>query len=286
MPNAAAIEIPKPRTHQCRHLFTDGHQCGSCALRGEKLCFYHTTARRPTPHRSEDGLVKLSFPEPEDLHAVQRALGEVLRLLGERELDARDAGPILRTLAIASTNLARMDRQNSRRQAHHLAHPEVAMALEPVHDVVQDPILGLIALAPPEEHQSEAAPEAETASLAELLLAAPPQTVTPETLPDPMDVILQAHHLPTAPIALFEFAKRELALFQREFKSRKEPFTLSNGIPLQPLDLYTFALDRFDRHIREQGGNPDRLPLDDELSTPKPPYLISNEHFCTLEQIA
>ncbi len=43
--------MPEPKPYQCRHLFTDGHQCGSPALRGEELCYFHHTARRPNPRR-------------------------------------------------------------------------------------------------------------------------------------------------------------------------------------------------------------------------------------------
>ena len=29
-----------PKRYQCRHIFTDGHRCGSPCLRGEELCYY------------------------------------------------------------------------------------------------------------------------------------------------------------------------------------------------------------------------------------------------------
>ena len=37
------------RQYQCRHIFTDGHRCGSICLRGEPFCYYHHTTRKPAP---------------------------------------------------------------------------------------------------------------------------------------------------------------------------------------------------------------------------------------------
>ena len=41
--------MPDPTRLQCRHIFTDGHRCGSPCLRREPFCFYHHTARPPKP---------------------------------------------------------------------------------------------------------------------------------------------------------------------------------------------------------------------------------------------
>jgi hypothetical protein len=35
--------------YHCRHIFTDGHRCGSNSLRNEDFCFYHHNTRRPKP---------------------------------------------------------------------------------------------------------------------------------------------------------------------------------------------------------------------------------------------
>ncbi|RSL15183.1 hypothetical protein EDE15_0661 [Edaphobacter aggregans] len=40
--------MTEPKRYQCRHIFTDGHSCGSPCLRHEDFCYYHhTTRRRP-----------------------------------------------------------------------------------------------------------------------------------------------------------------------------------------------------------------------------------------------
>ena len=31
----------------CRHIFTDGHRCGSPSLTDELFCYYHHTTRKP-----------------------------------------------------------------------------------------------------------------------------------------------------------------------------------------------------------------------------------------------
>ena len=46
----------QPRRFQCRHIFTDGHRCGSPCLRGEEFCFYHPVSAsgghsRPVAHQ-------------------------------------------------------------------------------------------------------------------------------------------------------------------------------------------------------------------------------------------
>ena len=38
---------PEPKKYYCRHIFTDGHRCGSPALRNQHFCYYHHATRRP-----------------------------------------------------------------------------------------------------------------------------------------------------------------------------------------------------------------------------------------------
>ena len=40
--------------HQCRHIFTDGHRCGSVSLRNEAFCYYHHNFRQPVPKQELD----------------------------------------------------------------------------------------------------------------------------------------------------------------------------------------------------------------------------------------
>ena len=48
------IEIDPPRhtkPYLCRHIFTDGHRCGSRALLHENFCYYHHAHRKPVLKR-------------------------------------------------------------------------------------------------------------------------------------------------------------------------------------------------------------------------------------------
>ena len=45
----ASTTETQPKRYQCRHIHTQGHRCGSPALRGELFCYYHHTTRKPAP---------------------------------------------------------------------------------------------------------------------------------------------------------------------------------------------------------------------------------------------
>ncbi|WP_263382556.1 hypothetical protein [Granulicella arctica] len=137
-------EAKKP--YQCRHIFTDGHQCGSPALRTQKLCFYHHTSRQPAAHKTVHGITFIALPAPDDFHAIQRGLSEVLRLLASNGIDDRHATALIKGLSVCSTNLARAAR-------HAKSMPA---ATELVQDFVQDPLLGV--LAPGPEPEADAVP--------------------------------------------------------------------------------------------------------------------------------
>ena len=93
--------------YQCRHIFTDGHRCGSKCLRNEDFCYYHHAARRPAPPAANFRDVNSSFtiPIPEDRSAIQAGIGVVLQRIAQGQLDPRRAGLILYGLQIAAFNL-------------------------------------------------------------------------------------------------------------------------------------------------------------------------------------
>jgi hypothetical protein len=148
-------------TYQCRHIFTDGHRCGSKCLRNQDFCYYHHTTRRPLPKtelagrqaridRREAREAAFDLPHPEDRSAIQQGIGQVLRRIAANEIDSRRAGLLLYGLQIASLNL-----------------PKAVPAAEPVEtveDIIQDPEWG--PLAPETAYQ---APE-RVKGAAELLL--------------------------------------------------------------------------------------------------------------------
>jgi hypothetical protein len=98
---------PPTKQYQCRHIFTDGHRCGSPCLRGEDLCYYHHTTRKPVadPQQRRGRRSAFDLPLPEDRSAIQHSIGEVLRRIASNDIDPRRAGLLLHGLQIASLNL-------------------------------------------------------------------------------------------------------------------------------------------------------------------------------------
>ena len=97
------------RHFQCRHIFTDGHRCGSKCLRDQDFCFYHHSARKPKPIPDlyRDSQSSFELPAPEDRSAIQAGIGLVLQRIASGCLDSKRAGLILYGLQIASLNLPR-----------------------------------------------------------------------------------------------------------------------------------------------------------------------------------
>jgi hypothetical protein len=97
---------------RCRHLKTNGTQCGSPALKGKELCYYHEQ-NRPEPvelymdgERYCDGRIVL--PVFEDAHSIQTVIRQVVQLMLTRRIERKDAGLLLYALQIASGNLKTM----------------------------------------------------------------------------------------------------------------------------------------------------------------------------------
>src|SRR5207253_8270328 len=95
------------KQYQCRHIFTDGHRCGSPCLRGEDLCYYHHTTRKPiaNPHERRGRRSTFDLPLPEARSAIHHSIGQALRRIAANEIDPRRAGLLLYGLQIASLNL-------------------------------------------------------------------------------------------------------------------------------------------------------------------------------------
>ncbi len=135
----ATPETNEPIRFQCRHIRTDGHRCGSPALRSADFCFYHHNCRKPVPkaeaqERQAERNRRAAFilPNPEDRSAIQEAIGTVLLRLAANELDPKRAGLLLYGLQIASCNLPRQKEQ-----------PDPATTVE---EVEEHPEQGLIAI--------------------------------------------------------------------------------------------------------------------------------------------
>ncbi len=122
------------KRYQCRHIFTDGHRCGSPCLRHEEFCYYHHTTRRPVENPGDRRRRQAHFdiPLPEDRSAIQCSIGEVLLRIARNEIDPKRAGLLLYGLQIASLNLPPVPKKPT---------PDTY----PVEEIVIDPTLGTLA---------------------------------------------------------------------------------------------------------------------------------------------
>ena len=105
----------------CDHLKEDGVYCGSPALNGRKYCYFHLNLRgrrlKSARARRRGDNPTLNLPFPEDMHAVQVSLAEILWALAEHRIDHKSAGLMLYTLQQASTNLNQTPRWQGQREA-------------------------------------------------------------------------------------------------------------------------------------------------------------------------
>ncbi len=103
-------------TRHCEHVKTNGHFCGSPALRGRNYCFFHIIdiGRRLRLKRYFDhGLQAppIELPLLEDAASIQLALVQVTDALLKGTLDRKTAGLVLYSLQTASANLRNMQKE-------------------------------------------------------------------------------------------------------------------------------------------------------------------------------
>jgi hypothetical protein len=98
------MPAPKP-SPLCHHVHPTGRRCGSPALRGERFCYFHHPTRRP-PQRTKPHITAFELPPLTDREDLQIAFSEILHRIAGNTLDAKRAGLLLQTLAMASANLA------------------------------------------------------------------------------------------------------------------------------------------------------------------------------------
>jgi hypothetical protein len=149
---------PKLR-YRCRHIFTDGHRCGSPALRNEPFCYYHHTSRRPPPapgkSRHIDAWEPFTLPIVEDRASALHIASLILSRIASNDLDPARAAPLISTLRAAIACLPREPRPTAAK----------APASAPPPDLIDDPVL--------DETHGPIAP------IAELPVLAPPAPASP-----------------------------------------------------------------------------------------------------------
>jgi hypothetical protein len=99
----------------CRHIHTNGTQCGSPALHRKPYCFFHDRLyqrhkdyRQPAQSSSTD---HIQLAPLEDRESIQVALSVIINALATGRLEPRRATALLYGLQLASSNAARLNLQ-------------------------------------------------------------------------------------------------------------------------------------------------------------------------------
>jgi len=95
----------------CDHLKDDGVPCGSPALRGKKLCFFHHREQQRQRYverilRCNDPL-RPTAPLPKNLPEMQLRLYDVMTAIADDSIHLRRAGKLLYALQERSASLRR-----------------------------------------------------------------------------------------------------------------------------------------------------------------------------------
>ena len=159
MSTESAVQTVEIKRFQCRHIFTDGHRCGSPCLRKQNFCYFHHATRKVVsdPHHRILRKSHIELPVPEDRAALLLAIGEVLQCIATKAIDRKDAGLLLYGLQIANSALPREPhtgqgpvRANSRTHPRRSTREHPAEGdlekLPPVEELVDDFHLGIMAL--------------------------------------------------------------------------------------------------------------------------------------------
>jgi len=103
---------------RCRHVKTNGTQCGSPALKSKELCYYHEQNQPQAVELYMDGErysdASIVIPVFEDAHSIQAVIRQVVQLMLARRIERKDAGLLLYALQIASGNLKTMQAEKAR----------------------------------------------------------------------------------------------------------------------------------------------------------------------------
>lgn len=97
--------------HTCNHLKEDGILCGSPALRGKKLCYYHE--RDHKRHEYAASVIQRAdvlgprLPRMNSLADVQAALHQVINALADHRVSNQRAGARLFDLQQAAVSLCK-----------------------------------------------------------------------------------------------------------------------------------------------------------------------------------
>ena len=102
----------EPSIRQCTHIKLNGYRCGSPALMGQRLCYFHARMRRGTKARLDAAIPPLLLLE--DAESIQGALMQVIDMLLYDQIELRKARLVLHAIEIASRNVKNLQLQHDR----------------------------------------------------------------------------------------------------------------------------------------------------------------------------
>ena len=94
---------------RCRFIRADGTKCGSPALKGGRMCYFHsrTEGTRKRKRKAKQAVERFQVPVLEDDLAIQMAVTNVCRQLASEPLDTKRASLLLYGLQVASVAVRR-----------------------------------------------------------------------------------------------------------------------------------------------------------------------------------
>jgi hypothetical protein len=213
-----ATQDPSKR-YRCRHIFTDGHRCGSPSLRGEHFCYYHHTTRGFADERRERrSWTEFELPPLEDRSSVLAAITEVLQRIACDNLPVKQAGLLLYGLQIASLNLPETGEAKSKSKSDDQP---------PVEEVITNPRYG--DLAPIAEIVEDAKPAIASPQISDLEPAILPSlnasaaiSYAPEEPPQPHVISTEGAPLTAAADGPPYFAVSAAKLPRRQYRTANE----------------------------------------------------------------
>jgi hypothetical protein len=133
--------------NRCQHIKVNGTQCGSPALRRNRLCYFHKRHHdervalrldhlktdRVAPARRRR--IAIDLPVLEDANSIQVSLMQIMRLLIAGQIEHKTAGLLLYALQTASSNLPRTQFDP---EMHHVILDTRAVGETPLGQVVWD----------------------------------------------------------------------------------------------------------------------------------------------------
>ena len=93
---------------RCQYLTSEGHQCGSPALRDDQYCYFHQNWRENELRRLRGLPASLAIPDMHDENSVEGAFTELVRLMLTDQIDDARAGQLLHALQTSSADLEQL----------------------------------------------------------------------------------------------------------------------------------------------------------------------------------